>query len=229
MVVAVRLPFVNGVAWVPRGAHRAPRSTPSLPERGGASCTGWMVTLGDGDTVTLRPLRPGDARQCARIHYRGWRETYGDLLPQEHWESDTLPRRERMWEQKVLASDPVTVAEVGGAIAGFAMAGAPRGKGGVPSVAPVELYALYVAKEFHGRGVGQALLDELIPWPSAAEVWAAEENPRALRFYAKNGFVPDGTRLVDRYEIAEIRLVRADACVREAPRDETPRDGAPRG
>jgi len=66
-----------------------------------------------------------------------------------------------------------------------------------------------VLPEHHGTGTGQALLDVVVP-PGPAQVWVAEENPRARRFYARNGFEPDGPRHADtRFGgIVEIRLVR---------------------
>jgi hypothetical protein len=43
---------------------------------------------------------------------------------------------------------------------------------------------------------------------SPAELWVAEANPRARRFYEKHGFISDGARFIDELEIAEIRMVR---------------------
>lgn len=42
-----------------------------------------------------------------------------------------------------------------------------------------------------------------------AQLWVAEEKPRARRFYERNGFTPDGARFVDEtLDLAEARLVR---------------------
>jgi hypothetical protein len=43
---------------------------------------------------------------------------------------------------------------------------------------------------------------------SPTELWVAEADPRARRFYEKHGFVSDGARFTDDLEIAEIRMVR---------------------
>ena len=49
----------------------------------------------------------------------------------------------------------------------------------------MEIERIYVLKEFHGSGVGQALYQKV------SYVWLGvwEKNERALRFYQKNGFV----------------------------------------
>lgn len=58
----------------------------------------------------------------------------------------------------------------------------------------VEIERIYVLKEYHGKKVGQILLDEAIHIArqrNADYVWLGvwEENPRAINFYKKNGFV----------------------------------------
>jgi ribosomal protein S18 acetylase RimI-like enzyme len=58
----------------------------------------------------------------------------------------------------------------------------------------LEIERIYVLKEFHGKGVGQLLYDKAIQiakQKSADYVWLGvwEENPRAINFYKKNGFV----------------------------------------
>ncbi|MGJ1431538.1 N-acetyltransferase family protein [Sphingobacterium spiritivorum] len=58
----------------------------------------------------------------------------------------------------------------------------------------IEIERIYVLKEFHGQKVGQLLYDKAIQVAqenNASYVWLGvwEENPRAIRFYKKNGFV----------------------------------------
>ncbi|GIV44712.1 MAG: N-acetyltransferase [Bacteroidia bacterium] len=58
----------------------------------------------------------------------------------------------------------------------------------------VEIERIYVLKEYHGKGVGQLLYDKAIKiarQKNAEYVWLGvwEENPRAINFYKKNGFV----------------------------------------
>lgn len=69
--------------------------------------------------------------------------------------------------------------------------------------------SLYLLVDVHGGGAGQALLDAAIG-TEPAQLWVATDNPRARRFYARNGFVADGTEIVDigHGDLAELRMVR---------------------
>ena len=58
----------------------------------------------------------------------------------------------------------------------------------------LEIERIYVSKEFHGKKVGQFLYDKAIQiakQKNAEYVWLGvwEDNPRAISFYKKNGFV----------------------------------------
>jgi diamine N-acetyltransferase len=58
----------------------------------------------------------------------------------------------------------------------------------------LEIERIYVLKEFHGKKVGQILYDtafNIAKQTSADYLWLGvwEENPRAINFYKKNGFV----------------------------------------
>ncbi|MBS7566712.1 GNAT family N-acetyltransferase [Mucilaginibacter sp. Bleaf8] len=59
----------------------------------------------------------------------------------------------------------------------------------------LEIERIYVLKEYHGQSVGQLLYDtamQVATQNGATYVWLGvwEENPRAISFYKKNGFVP---------------------------------------
>ena len=58
----------------------------------------------------------------------------------------------------------------------------------------LEIERIYVLKDFHGKSVGQILYDKAIHiarQKNADYVWLGvwEENPRAINFYKKNGFI----------------------------------------
>ncbi|MBT6796834.1 MAG: GNAT family N-acetyltransferase [Candidatus Marinimicrobia bacterium] len=59
----------------------------------------------------------------------------------------------------------------------------------------LEIERIYVLKEYHGKKVGQLLYEKAIKIAkskNAEYVWLGvwEKNPRAIKFYEKNGFVP---------------------------------------
>lgn len=58
----------------------------------------------------------------------------------------------------------------------------------------LEIERIYVLKEYHGKNVGQLLYEKAIEIATSKQVdyvWLGvwEHNPRAIRFYEKNGFV----------------------------------------
>lgn len=58
----------------------------------------------------------------------------------------------------------------------------------------IEIERIYVLKKYHGKKVGQALYEkaiEIAKQNNADYVWLGvwEENPRAINFYKKNGFI----------------------------------------
>jgi ribosomal protein S18 acetylase RimI-like enzyme len=80
---------------------------------------------------------------------------------------------------------------------GFGQLRAGAAPAGVGGRSPREIYRLYVAEAWHGRGVAQPLMRRLIEQAlgsGADGVWLGvwEHNPRAIAFYRKSGFVEVG-------------------------------------
>ncbi|MBQ4436754.1 MAG: GNAT family N-acetyltransferase, partial [Clostridia bacterium] len=74
-----------------------------------------------------------------------------------------------------------------------------------------EIFALYVLPEYYGKGVGRQLmeagLEQLMEYPQVC-LWVLKENRRAIRFYEKSGFCPDGEEMFSpTVAAAEIRMV----------------------
>ncbi|MBD5786648.1 GNAT family N-acetyltransferase [Cellulosimicrobium terreum] len=164
--------------------------------------------------MLLRPALPSDAARCALVHHTVWRATYTGLITDSFWEKDTLAAREAAWMRWLGPDVPpgrgdIVVAEVDDEIVGFAIGGPATAVHEIAPVRDVQLHALNVLPEHHGSGVGQALLDAVVP-AGPAQLWVVEGNARARRFYARNGFEPDGTRYVDEHVggMVEIRAVR---------------------
>lgn len=163
----------------------------------------------DPTPFTVAQPRPSDWADLARIHVQAWRETYSSLLPARFFGDEALRKREDMWRSSLShpdAAERIRVARVDGRPVGFAIHGPSRD---TPPVRPLELFTLYVLAAHHGTGAGQALLDSAIG-DAPASLWVAESNPRARRFYARNGFARDGAHRVedDLEDLAEVRLVR---------------------
>lgn len=164
-----------------------------------------MVRPPDG--VVLRRATADDAPAAARMHLDCWREAYSPFVDPDLLEarlSDPAPWEET-WRQHVEHGPPRTLAVTGtGQVIGFAVAG-PNRDADVPAL---ELYALYVRFTWWGRGVGQALFDE-VAGEAPCTLWTLEDNDRALAFYARNGFSIEGERAFTSWLDAwEVRLLR---------------------
>lgn len=169
--------------------------------------------------LVVRPAVVADADAVAEVHWRSWRETYAGLVPEGRLGSGALERRRRQWRSRIAQpwpGDVLRVGEVGADVVGYAMVGPGRQDQGPAAwatdpgrPADQELEALYVLAGHHGTGVGQALLDAVLA-PGAAYLWVAKENPRARSFYRRNGFLEDGTEVVEQHlgDLVTVRMVR---------------------
>jgi ribosomal protein S18 acetylase RimI-like enzyme len=173
---------------VARGIHRLLN-----PERGPGS-------------VRLRPARPSDVRAIAEFHTECWREAYRDLVPQTYLDRVSAEDRAARWRDRLTTgSRKVALADAAGVIVGVVSWGDSEDSDDVPSL---ELKSLYVAAGQRGSGVAAALMEQALG-TAPAHLWVFEDNRRALAFYSKHGFVPDGERKIDADTgIWEQRLVR---------------------
>lgn len=169
----------------------------------------------DARAASLRTPELKDAVELARVHTEIWRETYTGMMPERLLDDGSRVRREQMWA-RVLFADPgparTLVAEVDGALIGFASAGEAFAHDEQKLLTParsLQLYAINLLAAHHGTGVGQRLLDAVIA-DEPAQLWVAKENARARAFYARNGFEPDGVEFADprHDDLVEVRLVR---------------------
>ena len=139
----------------------------------------------------------------AYVHWKAWHEAYAGIISQEYLNNLTLEKCERMafsWP------DNIMVAKENDKVIGFVCYG-DRGEE-APDVG--EIFALYVLADYYGKGVGRKLMDaglEQIKHYSQVNLWVLKENVRAIRFYEKCGFLPDGTEMISpNISAAEIRM-----------------------
>jgi GNAT superfamily N-acetyltransferase len=151
----------------------------------------------------VRRAEPADAREIAEVHVRTWQAAYHHAFPAEVLDSLDVDERVRGWLERIEADMAVWVAETEGGIVGFASAGPSRTEDGFG-----ELYAMYVLPEAWGSGAGPALMAAVKDWLAGegyttAMLWVLADNPRARRFYEREGWRVDGER-VDTIRGAEI-------------------------
>lgn len=142
----------------------------------------------------------------AYVHWRSWQEAYAGIVDPAYLAALTLEKCRkiaRRWPDRIL------VAKDGERVVGFVGYG-PYRDGSLPDAG--EVIAIYVLKDYYGTGLGRRLMDaalEKLKEFSRAALWVLEDNKRAIRFYEKRGFQPDGARQTLKLgtEIAEIRMV----------------------
>ncbi|MFN0042761.1 MAG: GNAT family N-acetyltransferase [Alphaproteobacteria bacterium] len=111
--------------------------------------------------VRVRLAHAGDVPAIARTYVDTWRSAYAGLLPDRVLTGMSETRQHAYWgETLARGADTIHVAEVAGAVAGFAAAGAARAL--LPKTANLvcrgEVYTLYVRPEHQEFGLGRALL-----------------------------------------------------------------------
>lgn len=159
----------------------------------------------------VRPATVEDCDELGALHVQCCRQTYTQM-PDEWWETFTPQDKADNWRSVMATGARPLLATVDGRLVGFAGAGPTLNREHVVNGAPRELYVLYVLQEFHGTGIGQALLDAALE-PGRAQLWVGAENARAIAFYQRNGFLPDGAvdAMDEVYDgMPQIRLVRRD-------------------
>lgn len=157
-----------------------------------------------------------DIEQLAQVHVRCWQETYRGMLSDAFLAAVDPADRLRLWRHLLDRPEPaeVWVARDGGMVVGFAgvrflpAPGSPEGHP-PPSSGDLELWGLYLLASHQGLGLGRRLLTAALG-TKAASLWVAAGNGRAIGFYRRFGFEPDGARdiLPDWEDLPEIRMVR---------------------
>ena len=156
--------------------------------------------------VEIKKMETDDEiRGKAYVHWKAWHEAYPGLVSDEYLDKLTLEKCEKMaysW------TDNLIVAKDNGRVIGFVGFG-DRGDE-APGIG--EIFAMYVLSEYYGTGVAQKLMEaglrQLEGYPKVC-LWVLRENKRAIRFYEKCGFSPDGEEMISpNLGVSEIRMVK---------------------
>lgn len=146
-------------------------------------------------TVTIRPGEPADAAALAELAARTFRDTFmADNRPEDvelHLARSFGVAQQR--EELANKNISTILAEVDGGLAGYAQLRRGPAPECVTGKAHIELRRFYVDREWHGRGIAQALMREVDVESrrlGAATLWLSvwERNERAKAFYRKQGF-----------------------------------------
>jgi len=162
----------------------------------------------------VRPATFADAASLARVHVAAWRSAYVGIMPDAYLAELDEARFARGWERAIDEGvSTMLVGLIGDVVQGFATFGEARDED------PVALGQLY-AFNLHPVAFGSGLATELHSAALAglrgfdderAYLWVAERNPRARRFYEREGWEPDGASQVEEVggrPLTEVRYVR---------------------
>jgi ribosomal protein S18 acetylase RimI-like enzyme len=171
-----------------------------------------LVTSG----VHLRRAAAGDVERLAEVHLRCWQETYRGMLSDAFLQAVDVADRAALWRGLLARPEPAEawVVDDAGTIVGFAgvrhiPAEDPWHDAPQPSSGDLELWGLYLLAAHQGFGLGRRLLEAALG-NKPASLWVAAENGRAIGFYRRFGFEPDGAEdMIAGWEnLREIRMVR---------------------
>jgi diamine N-acetyltransferase len=155
--------------------------------------------------MLVRLALPAEVLALAGLEERLWRETYEGLIPSPHLEQ-YLAEAFGPAQQAAELADPACrtlVLAKGEGLLGYAClrAGGPAAADiRLPFGDPLEVARFYVDRVLHGTGAARALMAEVLAQAAREgrggawlQVW--DQNPRAIRFYAKAGFRDVGETL----------------------------------
>jgi ribosomal protein S18 acetylase RimI-like enzyme len=150
------------------------------------------------ETVTYRVADAADAKLIASFAARTFVDTFGHLYPPEDLQAYLAKSYGADIQHDEIADPAVRywLAMRGESIVGYAMAG-PCELQIAHAAADRELYRLYVDRSVQGRGVADALMEQVLTWAraqGAQALWLSvwENNERAQRFYRGYGFTHMG-------------------------------------
>jgi GNAT superfamily N-acetyltransferase len=171
----------------------------------------------------VRRARVEDAPALARVHVAAWRAAYRGIMADAFLDGLDVGQWTERWRQSLAGArarehtpDTVLVAEVeGGPPTGFAVTG-PERPLSPRSEARGELWAINVAPEMWGQGIGRRLLSAAQRALAEAGhreaiLWVIAANERARRFYERAGWQADGAEKRDAwlgFELHEVRYWR---------------------
>jgi GNAT superfamily N-acetyltransferase len=154
--------------------------------------------------VSVRPARPADAPEIARIQAVTWRTAYRGVLPREVLDDWDEAAATVAWHTAVTAPPTpghgVLVAVEGQVTVGFAAFGPPEltaTEQPDPAGPTTEVSTLLVEPRWGRRGHGSRLLSAVADLAESAgaarlQVWLLESDRVSTGFYESAGWGPDG-------------------------------------
>lgn len=156
-------------------------------------------------TDTPASIRVGTPADAARLAAFG-RKTFSETFGPDNTAEDLRLHLDRTFspdKQAAELADPewtTLLQECDGELAGYAQVRMHDSPASVTTPAPIELLRFYVDAKWHGQGLAAQLMKavfEAAATHGARSVWLCvwQENPRAIAFYGKQGFITVGSQV----------------------------------
>lgn len=110
--------------------------------------------------MNIRKAVLADAKGIAKVHVDSWKTTYENIIPDEYIKQLSYEKRERLWKEGIPKGGVFVAVNEEGKIVGFSSGGKER-TGKYPHFSG-ELYAIYILKEFQGKGLGRLLVQSVM-------------------------------------------------------------------
>lgn len=142
--------------------------------------------------IVIRKASVEDAAAISTVHVAAWKESYHGIVSDEVLNNLSIQRRMDQWVNALSDEDSiyhqVLVAEMNGLVVGFSNFGAARD---VKLGFDGELFAIYILRAAHKRGIGRQLVEEAVKGlrglgHTSMLVWVLKDNP-ARGFYERLG------------------------------------------
>lgn len=134
----------------------------------------------------VRRAVESDAEAVTACAIACWGEAFAEVAPEEHLRDPALRARWIVdWRRRIAGEWDVLVAVDDGRVVGYA------GTSAAHDDPPLELNNLYVRAAYYGSGLADRLMTSALG-DADAFLWAWDGNARALAYYARRGFAPDG-------------------------------------
>jgi len=154
------------------------------------------------DSIVIRGATPGDAGALARLAERTFRAAFGARNTEEDMNAHCAENFGPTMQAAEIADRAVetVIAEDANGLIGFGQLCWGSAPECVRATRPAEVRRLYVEERWHGRGVAQRLLSDLLARAGTGDadlVWLGvwEHNPRAIAFYEKVSFTRVGAQV----------------------------------
>ncbi|MCB6971377.1 MULTISPECIES: GNAT family N-acetyltransferase [Butyricimonas] len=148
------------------------------------------------ENISIQRVTSGDIRRLQEIGRQTFSETFAEVNTAEDMEKYLQESfsSEKLSEELHDRNSEFYFAAVDDHIIGYLKLNFGASQTELKDCKALEIERIYVLREFHGKKVGQLLYEKAIQVAKQMNVdyiWLGvwEENPRAIKFYKKNGFV----------------------------------------